>query len=451
MTGQVTGNMQIDVANSCEQAYQALTDSGIFRGWLMTQQGRLQASDPRLESLAGQIAALPDFDDHEAILVEANPESRALYVAFVHSTVRGQAQGGVRLLDHQHYGEFGNLITDGLRLARGMTEKNAVARLWWGGGKGIICPVRETVDELHHGATDPYPPRRERLFENYGRFIASIRGVYVTAEDMNTGPRDMRTIHSECRFVTCVPEEIGGSANPSTATARGVFVALQAGMQHLFPDEPHPLQNQRVLFQGVGNVGRPLLNMLVAEGARLLVFEPNPEACSSLRQEFGSESIEIWGDTSPAGFRDFVLQPAEIFSPNAVGSIVDEAVAKAIQVKLIAGAANNQLEDSRLAKVLHQRGILYLPDFLINCMGIVNCANEQYGYTPSKISTEVANVRDRVINCLAQTDDHHSVHDIAMQEYLQLAQTPHPIWPGNGQELLKSLRESDWAGCGDSS
>lgn len=443
MTNAAVSN-PLPIASKCRDFYDQLTEQGINRFWLARIGGELKCSSAEVQPICDQVEQLTDYDQHEAVFVELNPRSKCIYAAFVHSTVRGQAQGGVRLLDFDHYDQFENLLIDGLRLARGMTEKNALAEIWWGGGKGIICPVDNLVEDFAISNAD-YPQHRQVLFEDYGRFIASLGGIYITAEDMNTFPEDMKTIHSECRFVTCLPPELGGSSNPSERTAEGTFVSMLAGMIHLGADASAPLRGKTVLLQGAGNVGYALLEMLVDTGAKVVVFEPNHKRVGEIANSFKDSQVQTWDDTSESGFEKFIELEADVFSPNAIGAIVTSERVQRMKIKLIAGAANNQLLTRDLAELLHEKEICYLPDFLINCMGIVNCANEQYGCSESKIDTQVQLLRKRVEDLLDRSDGENSVYDLAIEQSVRLAQNAHPIWPGNGAELVESLTRSNWA------
>ncbi len=446
-----TMNESITISQSPRQLFDRLTSLGISRFWLAGIQGEFQASHPELQPLRDEIARLADFHDHEAAFFECNQESQAIFSAFVHSTNRGQAQGGVRLLDNNHYGSIQSLVVDGLRLAKGMTEKNALAEIWWGGGKAIICPVVDSVNDFFASETDPatgesvYTSKRARLFENFGTFIASLDGIYITAADMNTIPTDMISILSTCRFVTCLEDKLGGSGSPSTWTAEGTFVSMRAGLVNLGKNTANPFEGVKVLLQGAGHVGEHLLHLLVSAGAEVVVYEVNQDTQQRLSKQYAGQPVELWNDISEKGFESFVEQPADVFSPNAIGAIVTAERIARMQVQLIAGAANNQLQSRELVQVLHDRGIMYLPDFLVNCMGIINCANEQYGYSESKIRTQIGLLEKRVTEILERRSPEQTVYEYAIGRSLEMAQQSHPIWPGNGQELIRSITGSEWA------
>ncbi|MEZ4384574.1 MAG: Glu/Leu/Phe/Val dehydrogenase dimerization domain-containing protein, partial [Nannocystaceae bacterium] len=197
----------IDPAQLSTRAFvDHLRSAGIRRAYAVydAERGAIEVSDPRLEGLAAFLRQSPDYHAHEGVFLEVGRESGALHGAFVHDTHRGQGQGGLRFWPYDTVAAF---LSDGLRLAQGMTRKNALAGIWWGGGKGIIARDPEA----------PFrdPAYRRTLYREYGSFCCSLRGCYLTAEDAGTGPADMAEVFATNRFVTCIPPEVGGSGNPS--------------------------------------------------------------------------------------------------------------------------------------------------------------------------------------------------------------------------------------------
>jgi leucine dehydrogenase len=340
----------------------------VYFAW-SPEEGALLASHPALSDVAAAIASdARDFDEHEGIFLERHRETGAVFSAFLHRTTRGQGAGGVR---HWAYHDVQALITDGLRLSRGMGRKNALAGLWWGGGKGVIARAPE--------------PRyqeagfRERLYGAYGRFISSLRGLYVTAEDVGTGPEDMASVFAATRFTTCIPERLGGSGNPSPWTARGVVCAMEAALDHLGKGG---LAGKRIALQGVGNVGGTLVERLLEHDVGSVVAtEVDAAACSRLRERFPADRVEL-RLVSP-GDASIFDAPCDVFAPNALGGVLTPETIGRLRARVVCGAANNQLLDERRdARALADRGIVHVPDFVANRMGIVNCANEQYGSLP---------------------------------------------------------------------
>ena len=213
-----------------------LAAAGIRRFFLAWDEeaGDVRASHPELAPLARLLAAdRRDFERHEGIFVQVAPDTGVLQGAFIHRTCRGQAAGGVRFWRYDTVEDF---LRDGLRLARGMTHKNALAGLWWGGGKGVMVNEREEGEgeaARERQAALPGSSRRRRIYEEYGELLSSLRGCYVTAEDAGTSAEDMAAVFSRTRFTTCIPPALGGSGNPSAPTARGVVRGMEAALAHL--------------------------------------------------------------------------------------------------------------------------------------------------------------------------------------------------------------------------
>jgi len=365
----------------------------------------VRASHPELAPLARLLAAdRRDFDRHEGIFVQTGPDTGVLQGAFIHRTCRGQAAGGVRFWRYDTVEEF---LRDGLRLARGMTHKNALAGLWWGGGKGVMVDEREegegggeTGRHLMKeeraagegeaaGAREAAPAgdrrrRRRRIYEEYGELLTSLRGCYVTAEDAGTSIEDMSAVFSRTRFTTCIPPSLGGSGNPSAPTARGVVRGMEAALAHLGRGG---LAGKTVAVQGLGHVGEPLVELLRERGvARVVGSDLDSARCEALRRRFAGPSGAggVFEFATRVTARDdlwILEQPADVFAPCATGGVLGPVTIPRLAAAVVCGAANNQLEDpERDDLLLHRCGVLYMPDFLVNRMGIVHCADEQYGY-----------------------------------------------------------------------
>jgi leucine dehydrogenase len=403
-----------------------MIDQNIKTGYVIQMNGEVYVSHPFFNELKEFIVHSPDNYAHEGIFWEADKATKSLFVAAVHRSNRGAGQGGTRLLQ---YPTIESIFTDAIRLAKGMTDKNACAGLWWGGGKGVIHP-------LQHPRT-LQGEDRVNVFANYGRFVASLNGIYVCAEDMNTNPEDMRVIHANNRFCTCVPEEIGGSANPSTFTAYGVFKGILAAVHHLEGKNDQRdtnLKGRHVLVQGAGNVGWVVMEQVVEAGGRVTVFDISEVTKAKIRELYTEEQVCIEEDLNT-----FYALEADVFAPCAIGAILNDETIPILEVKIIAGAANNQLKNPvRHAEMLHQRNILYAPDFIINRMGIVNCANEQYGYLEETILEKVDEVYDFTLEMMKQSAEQNtSPQFIATEMADQLSKINHPIWQHRGAKLLK--------------
>jgi len=404
------------------------------------QKNGLVSTHPQLQPLADWIRAdRRDFTEHEGIFCQVSREHDTLLGAFVHRTVRGQAAGGVR---YWHYATMEEYLRDGLRLARGMTRKNALAGLWWGGGKGVMA---------HNPGVDKKDPAiRAALYREYGELMTSMRGCYVTAEDVGTTVADMRNVFATTRFATCIPQELGGSGNPSVPTARGVVAGMEAALEHLGAGE---LRGKTVAVQGAGNVGAPLLRFLAQKGvAKLYACDINADLLERAGSEVGDVPLQTV--LVEEGDNSFFATACDIFVPCATGAVLGPESIPLLQAKIVCGAANNQLEDpQRDDEALAKRGVTYVPDFLTNRMGIVNCADEAAG--------SVAN--DPLFERHLNRDWRHSIHrmtlevlrratasmrppgQVAIELADELSVEPHPIFAHRGYEIIRGLvADGEW-------
>jgi glutamate dehydrogenase/leucine dehydrogenase len=405
--------------------------------------GRVVASHPWLDELAAWLGADErDFHEHEGVFLAIGPKTGALLAAFVHKTVRGQGAGGLR---HWPYTRLEGVLRDGLRLSLGMSRKNALAGLWWGGGKGIIA--RQAGDRFRD------PGYRHTLYREYGEFTTSLRGIYVTAEDVGTRPDDLAAVFETTRFATCVPPSIGGSGNPSPATAKGVVCAMEGALDHLGRGA---VAGKTVAMQGAGNVATFMIEELLArEVGKVIATEISAERCALLRERFADKPVEI--RHSEPGDLSIFAEPCDVLSPNALGGVLGPETIPTIRAPLICGAANNQLlDDRRDDRALAESRIVYVPDFVANRMGIVNCANEQYGNLPADPAIERHFSRDwdnavfvvtQRILALAKAEN--TTTSIAANILADEAcREPHPIWGHRGRAIIEGLLADDWAGAG---
>jgi leucine dehydrogenase len=412
------------------------------RGYLVWdhEQRRVVASAPWLSELADALAAdQRDFHRHEGLFFAVGPETGALFGAFVHTTVRGQAAGGLR---HWPYPTLESLLRDGLRLSLGMSRKNALAGLWWGGGKGIVA--RQDGDRFRD------PGYRRVLYREYGSFTTSLGGAYITAEDVGTTPDDLAAVFETTRFATCVPPAVGGSGNPSPATARGVVCAMEGALDHQGKGN---LAGKTVAMQGAGNVATYMIDELLARDVgRVIATEISPERCAMLRDRFAGKPVEI-RSSSPDDLSIFE-EPCDVFAPNALGGVLRPETIPMIAAPIVCGAANNQLlDDRRDDRALADRGILYVPDFVANRMGIVNCANEQYGIVPDDpaINRHFSRDWDNAVFVVTK-----KILELASREGITTSEAankladeaclePHPIWGHRGRAIIEGLQASGWA------
>jgi leucine dehydrogenase len=291
---------------------------------------------------------------HERVLFCSNPDTGLQAIIAVHSTVLGPGLGGVRMWPYKSMDEA---LLDVLRLSRGMTYKAAAAGLNLGGGKAVIVG-----DSKKH--------KDEALLRSFGRYVESLSGLYITAEDVGTSMEDMEFILQETRWVTGVSPVHGGGGDPSPVTAFGVLQGIKAAAAWQFGDSS--LKGRSVAVQGLGSVGHHLSRYLKDEGAKLFGTDIDAEAVEQARSELGVEIVPP-DEIAEVG--------CDIFAPCALGAILNDRSIPKLRCKVVAGAANNQLEhEERDGRALHESGILYAPDFVINAGGLINVYNELTGY-----------------------------------------------------------------------
>ena len=304
---------------------------------------------------------------HEEIVLCSDPSCGYRGIIAVHSTRLGPALGGTRFWTYESDEEA---IVDALRLSRGMTYKNAVAGLRLGGGKSIIIGDNKTKD-------------REGLFRAHGRFVESLGGRYITAEDVGTSTKDMDYVHMETGHVAGLA---GKSGDPSPVTAHGVFRAVQASANRRWGSDG--LDGKTVSIQGCGNVGRYLAQELHEAGARLIVSDIDPAKTARVVQATGANVVEP----------DAIYSAhADIFSPCALGGILNDDTIPLLKVEVVAGGANNQLLEERHGDALEARGILYAPDYVANAGGVINVYGEVEGWDAQHALDKADDIYDTVL------------------------------------------------------
>ena len=305
--------------------------------------------------------------DYEQLIMCQDKESGLKAIIAIHDTTLGPALGGCRMWT---YASEEQAIEDALRLARGMTYKNAAAGLNLGGGKTVIIG-------------DPFKDKNEEMFRALGRFIQGLNGRYITAEDVGTTVSDMDMIHEETNFVTGISPAFGSSGNPSPITAYGVYLGMKAAAKEAFGEES--LKGKKIAVQGLGNVAYTLCEYLHKDGAQLIVTDINEKAVDRVVENFGATAV------APD---EIYKQEADIFAPCALGAIINDETIPQLKAKVIAGSANNQLQESRHGQILHEKGILYAPDYVINAGGVINVADELYGYNRDRAMKRVETIYD---------------------------------------------------------
>ena len=305
--------------------------------------------------------------DHEQVLIGRDDASGYHGIIAIHSTALGPAVGGTRFWNYESEDEA---LTDALRLSQGMTYKTALAGLPLGGGKSIIIGNNTTSD-------------REALLRTHGRFVETLKGRYITAEDVGTSPADMEIVRLETQHVAGL---IGRSGDPSPYTARGVFRAIQASTRFLWDTDD--LAGLTVAIQGCGNVGYPLAELLHASGAKLIVTDVNGRSVARVVDEFAAEPVERG---------EIFSVRANVFAPCALGGVLNDETIPELKVQIVAGSANNQLLEERHGAMLRDRNILYAPDYVANAGGVLNGCREVLGWEAKHALGKVDEIYDTLL------------------------------------------------------
>ena len=304
---------------------------------------------------------------HEQVVLCQDSASAYRGIIAVHSTTLGPALGGTRFWN---YASDDDAIVDALRLARGMTYKNAVAGLNLGGGKSVIIGDNKTHD-------------REMIFRAHGRFVESLGGRYITAEDVGTSTADMDYVHMETDYVSGLA---GRSGDPSPVTAHGVFRAIQAAAKNLWGSDD--LSNRTIAVQGCGHVGYYLAKELHETGAKLVVTDIDGERVKRAVADFSARAVppdEIYS------------VQADVFAPCALGAIINDKTIPQLRVEIVAGAANNQLLEERHGDALEARNIMYAPDYVANAGGVINVYSELAGWTSARSFRKADEIYDTIL------------------------------------------------------
>lgn len=308
--------------------------------------------------------------DYEQLVFCQDQASGLRAVIAIHDTTLGPALGGTRMWN---YASEEEAIEDVLRLARGMTYKAAVAGLNLGGGKAVIIG-------------DPKREKSEALFRAFGRYIQSLQGRFITAEDVGTTEEDMDQIYMETRYVTGVSSGSGKGGSPSPMTARGVYMGMKAVCQVAFGE--NSLQGRTIALQGAGSVAYELCRFLQKEEVNLIVTDIDEEKMLRIVQEFSARAV------AP---EEVYAVECDIFSPCALGGVINDITIDRFRCRIIAGPANNQLQEDRHGRELEQRGILYIPDYVINAGGLIHVADELQNYDEVRVRKKVDQIYDTIV------------------------------------------------------
>ncbi len=319
---------------------------------------------------------------HEQIVFWSEPEIGYRGIIAIHDTTMGPALGGTRFWN---YSSDEEAFVDVLRLSQGMTYKAAIAGVNLGGGKSVIIGDNRTRD-------------REMIFRAHGRAVESLGGRYITAEDVGTSVDDMDYVRMETDSVVGLHE---GSGDPSPVTAFGTYQGIRACAERRYGDAS--LAGRHVTVQGLGNVGYHLCAFLHEEGARLTVTDIDQDRIARVRDDFGAHVV------APD---EIYAIDADIFAPCALGSVVNDDTLKVLKVDIVAGAANNQLARPRHGEILHERGVLYAPDYVINAGGLINVYGELHSWSPDRSKRKAGEIYNTL----------HRIFELAERDGLPTAQ-----------------------------
>lgn len=311
---------------------------------------------------------------HTKVVFCNDPDTGLKAVIAVHDTTLGPAVGGTRMWT---YKTEQAALTDALRLAKSMTYKAAISGLNIGGGSVVVIG-------------DPRRDKTEAMMRKLGQFIKNLNGELITAEDMGTNTRDMEYIRMETQHVTGVPVTMGGSGDPTPVAARGVLMGIKASVRELFGTDT--LAGRSVIVQGIGHVGENLVKLLRDENVKVYVSDINEERVVQVSKKYGAQPV--------ANHTIFDLS-ADIYAPCALGATINTRTIDKLKCAIIAGSANNQLEDENIhGHMLLQKGILYAPDYVINAGGLINCYSELMGFSKKRTLQLTENIYNATRNVL---------------------------------------------------
>lgn len=316
---------------------------------------------------------------HEEVVFFQDKSCGLKAIVAIHDTTLGPALGGTRLWP---YASEEDALIDVLRLSRGMTYKNAISGLNLGGGKAVII-------------ADPKKDKTEALFRSFGRYIESLNGRYITAEDVNTSVDDIEHIFTETNYVTGVAQAYGGSGNPAPYTALGVFRGIEASVTKAFGNRS--LKGKSIAIQGVGSVGFELSRLLTEAGANIIFTDVSERGIQKMKETFPNAKF-----VSP---NEIFSTVCDVYAPCALGASINDETISQLKCKIVAGAANNQLKEDRHGLVLKERGILYAPDYLINAGGVMNVSIEFEGWADSKSRRMIDTIYEKTLDVFRISDE----------------------------------------------
>jgi leucine dehydrogenase len=310
------------------------------------------------QNIQSDIFEAISLSSHEQVTFCNDRSTGLKAIIAVHNTVLGPSLGGTRFWNYSSEREA---LIDVLRLSRGMTYKSAISGINLGGGKAVIIG-------------NPKEIASEALWRRFGKFVNSLSGKYITAEDVGTSTADMEIVASETKHVTGKPLYMGGGGDPSPVTAYGVYLGMKASAKKMYGSDS--LQGKKIVVQGVGHVGAYLVDLLIKENANIYISDINNERILSITDKYKVNVIDN---------NNLYKTDMDIYAPCALGATLNDETIPSLKCKIVAGAANNQLKDEKKhGTELKEKGILYAPDFLINAGGVINCYAELGGYNKDR-------------------------------------------------------------------
>lgn len=324
---------------------------------------------------------------HDQILFCSDNETGLKAIIAIHDTTLGPALGGTRMWVYNNELEA---LHDVLRLSRGMTYKNAISNLALGGGKAVIIGDSKTM-------------KSEALFRRFGKFVDSLAGNYITAEDVGISPSDMVWVSKETKHVVGLP---GKSGDPSPVTAFGTYMGMKACSKLRYGSDS--LEGKKILVQGVGHVGEYLVDYLSKEGAEIFISDIHEDTISRISQSYGATHIDL---------NDVYDVAMDIYAPCALGGTLNDDTISRLKCGIVAGAANNQLKDENIhGKALLEKDILYAPDFAVNAGGVINCFSEVKGLSSEWALKKAEDIYHTIFDIVKRSKDENiPSHIIAMQ------------------------------------
>ncbi len=317
--------------------------------------------------------------EHEQVMFFNDKDTGLKGIIAVHNTVLGPSLGGCRIWN---YDNESDALWDVLRLSRGMTFKSSISGIDLGGGKAVIIG-------------NPKVKRDEAFWRRFGKFVDSLSGKYITAEDVGTSTDVMSIVMQETKHVTGKPVSAGGAGDPSPSTAYGVFLGLKASVKEYFGSDS--LEGKKVAVQGVGHVGHGLVGHLTKAGAKVFITDINTANLEATAKEF---------KVTVVGSHEIYDLDVDVYSPCALGATVNSDTISTLRCSVIAGAANNQLADENIhGHMLMDKGILFAPDFLINAGGVINCYREVHNLSEEETKAHIENIYQRTLDIFKKSKE----------------------------------------------